>query len=102
MYIHTYFSMYKVLDHSLRPNNSEESWCRRRVGVGMTLHCGPRDPTCVMLCCRTHPEQQRNLFKGVVFNSEKTQTTLYGSDGSRLGGWTILNGPAQKTARFHV
>ena len=46
-----------------------------------------------------------SLIQRVVFNSEKTwktHTTTYESDGSRLGGWTILNGPAQKTARFHL
>ena len=43
-----------------------------------------------------------SLIQRVVFNSEKTQTTTYESDGSRLGGWTILNGPAQKTAWFHL
>ena len=43
-----------------------------------------------------------SLIQRVVFSSEKTHTTTYGSDGSRLGGWTILNGPAQKTARFHL
>ena len=42
-----------------------------------------------------------SLIQRVVFSSEKTHTTTYESDGSRLGGWTILNGPAQKTARFH-
>ena len=42
-----------------------------------------------------------SLIQRVVFNSEKTHTTTYESDGSRLGGWTILNGPAQKTARLH-
>ena len=41
------------------------------------------------------------LIQRVVFDSEKTHTTTYESDGSRLGGWTILNGPAQKTARVH-
>ena len=43
-----------------------------------------------------------SLIQRVVFNSEKTHTTTYGSDGSRLGGWTIPNGPAQKTARFRL
>ena len=43
-----------------------------------------------------------SLIQRVVFSSEKTHTTTYESDGSRLGGWTILNGPAQKTARFHL
>jgi len=42
-----------------------------------------------------------SLIQRVVFSSEKTHTTTYESDGSRLGGWTILNGPAQKTARAH-
>ena len=42
-----------------------------------------------------------SLIQKVVFSSEKNHTTTYESDGSRLGGWTILNGPAQKTARVH-
>ena len=43
-----------------------------------------------------------SLTFGVVSGTDKTQTATYGSDGSRLGGWTILNGPAQKTARFYL
>ena len=43
-----------------------------------------------------------SLTFGVVSGTDKTHTTTYESDGSRLGGWTILNGPAQKTARFHL
>ena len=42
-----------------------------------------------------------SLTFGVVSGTDKTQTATYGSDGSRLGGWTIMNEPAQKTARFH-
>ena len=42
-----------------------------------------------------------SLTFGVVSGTDKTQTATYGSDGSRLGEWTILNGPAQKTARVH-
>ena len=43
------------------------------------------------------------LTQKVVFNSEKTQNATYGSDGSRLGGRSVLNGPAQKTARvYHI
>ena len=62
----------------------------------------------VSVCARGSEGRERNtkrfmpsLTFGVVSGTDKTQTATYGSDGSRLGGWTIMNEPAQKTARFH-